>query len=123
MKDPNPFFKYLDEPLPKEILDCKSNNYLAKSFSSEVPYEMVDTNGLWEFREFDRLLTPKVKKEGERLEQIRRYVLKFGIDSPLIFTYNIRNGNVYLTEGNHRLTVAMSERIPYLPVDVTSKWL
>ncbi|KAJ7328624.1 hypothetical protein OS493_023893 [Desmophyllum pertusum] len=112
MKDPNHFFKYLDEPLPKEILDCKSNNYLAKSFVSELPYQMVDTNELWEFREFDRFLTPKVKDEGARLEQIRRYVIKFGIDSPLILTYNTRNGKVYLAEGNHRLAVAMREGIP-----------
>ena len=28
-----------------------------------------------------------------------------------------------LAEGNHRLVVAMSEGIPYLPVHVTSQWL
>ena len=29
----------------------------------------------------------------------------------------------YLAEGNHRLAVAMSEGIPYLPVLVPSQWL
>lgn len=57
------------------------------------------------------------------MEQIKRYILKFGIDSPLILTYNPENGKVYLAEGNHRLAVAMTEGIPYLPVHVTSKWL
>ena len=65
---------------------CKLNNYLSKNFSSKLPYQMVDTKQLWEFKEFDRLLTPKVDDGGERLEQIKRYVLKFGNDSPLIHT-------------------------------------
>jgi hypothetical protein len=84
---------------------------------------MVATEELWEFREFDRLIIPKVEDGGTRLEQIRRYVLKFGIESPLILTFNHKNGKAYLAEGNHRLAVAMSEGIPYLPVHVTSKWL
>ena len=33
------------------------------------------------------------------------------------------SGKAYLAEGNHRLAVAMSEGIPYLPVLVTSRWL
>lgn len=123
MQDSNPFFNYLEEPLPEEIQDSKSNSYLAKSFSSELPFQMVATEELWEFREFDRLKIPKVEDGGARLEQIRRYVLKFGIDSPLILTFNQKNGKAYLAEGNHRLAVAMSEGIPYLPVHVTSQWL
>ena len=123
VQDSNPFFKYLEDPLPEEIQDSKSNSYLAKSFSSELPFQMVATEELWEFREFDRLITPKVEDGGARLEQIRRYVLKFGIESPLILAFNQKNGKVYLAEGNHRLAVAMSEGIPYLPVHVTSQWL
>jgi hypothetical protein len=42
---------------------------------------------------------------------------------PLTLTFNQENGKAYLAEGNHRLAVAMSEGIPYLPVHVTSKWL
>ena len=123
MEDSNPFFRYLEEPLPEEIQDSRSNSYLAKSFSSELPFQMVTTDELWQFREFDRFITPKVEDGGARLEQIRRYVLKFGIDSPLILTFNKKNGKAYLAEGNHRLAVAMSEGIPYLPVHVTSQWL
>ena len=84
---------------------------------------MVDMKQLWDFKEFDRFHTPKVKDGGVRLEQIRRYVLKFGIDSPLVLTYNKENGKVYLAEGNHRLAVAISTGIPFLPVHVTTKWL
>ena len=36
---------------------------------------------------------------------------------------NKMGGKAYLAEGNHRLVVAMSEGIPYLPVHVTSQWL
>ena len=36
---------------------------------------------------------------------------------------NKMGGKAYLAEGNHRLAVAMSEGIPYLPVHVTSHWL
>ena len=50
-------------------------------------------------------------------------MLNYGVGEPLILTYNKENGKVYLTEGNHRLTVAMSEGKPYLPVHVTSNWL
>ena len=75
MQDSNPFFKYIEEPLPEEIQDSKSNSYLAKSFSSEHPFQMVATEELWEFREFDRFIIPKVEDGGARLEQIRRYVL------------------------------------------------
>jgi len=123
MDNSDPFFTYLEEPLPDEIQDSKSNSYLAKSFSSELPFQMVATEELWQFREFDRFIIPKVEDGGARLEQIRRYVLKFGIDSPLILTFNQENGKAYLVEGNHRLAVAMSEGIPYLPVHVTSQWL
>lgn len=38
-------------------------------------------------------------------------------------TYNRKNGKVYLAEGNHRLAVAMSEGIPFLPTHVTSNWI
>jgi len=50
-------------------------------------------------------------------------MFKFGIESPLIITYNKMNGKVYVAEGNHRLTIAMSEEIPYLPVHVTTNWI
>ena len=36
---------------------------------------------------------------------------------------NKMGGKAYLAEGNHRLAVAMSEGIHYLPVHVTSQWL
>ena len=123
MQDSKPFFKYLEEPLPEEIQDSKSNSYLAKSFSSKLPFQMVATEELWEFREFDSLIIPKAEDGGARLEQIRRYVLEFGIESPLILTFNQKNGKAHLAEGNHRLAVAMGEGIPYLPVHVTTQWL
>ena len=48
MQASNPFFKYLDEPLQNEIYISKSNDYLVKSFSSELPYQMVDMKQLWD---------------------------------------------------------------------------
>ena len=81
---------------------------------------MVATEELWQFREFDHLLIPNVEDGGARLEQISKYVLKFGIDSPLVLTFNLQNGTAYLAKENHRLAVAMSEGIPCLPVHVTS---
>jgi len=73
-KKSNPYFKYLDEPTEEEKMVSKSNDYLSSSFNSNLPYQMVDTKELWQFREFDRRLIPKVEDNGERLEQIKRYV-------------------------------------------------
>ena len=69
---------------------------------------MVATEELWQSREFYPFLIPKVEDDGARLEQIRRYVLKFGIESPLVLKFNQQNWKAYLAEGNHRLAVAMS---------------
>jgi len=43
VKNSNSYFKHIDEPTEKEIIACKSNDYLSKSFTSDLPYQMVDT--------------------------------------------------------------------------------
>ena len=87
--------KIVGSLVPEKIQDSKSNSYLAKNFRSVLSFQMVATEELWKFREFDRLLIPKVEDDGARLAQIGRYVLKFGIESPLVLTINQQNGKAY----------------------------
>ena len=84
---------------------------------------MVSSQELWEFREFDRSITPKHEGDQCHLEQVRRYVLKNGFEEPLIISCDPDTGRAYITEGNHRLWVAIKERIACVPCRVIPQWL
>ena len=84
---------------------------------------MVSSQELWEFREFDRSITPKHEGDQCHLEQVRRYVLKNGFEEPLIISCDPDTGRAYIIEGNHRLWVAIKERIVCVPCQVIPQWL
>ena len=42
----------------------------------------------------------------DHLEQVRRFILKNDFQEPLIISCDLKTGQAYVTEGNHRLWVA-----------------
>ena len=76
---------------------------------------MVKTHDLREYREFDRSLTPKTSDNNDHLEQVRRFILKNVFQETAIISCDLKTGNAYTTEGNHRLWVSHKEGIPFIP--------
>ena len=81
---------------------------------------MVKTQDLWEYRES---LMPKAGNNHDHLEQVRRFILKNGFQEPIIISRDLTTGRAYITEGNHRLWVAIQEGIPFIPCPVIPHWL
>ena len=79
---------------------------------------MVKTPDLWEYRESDRSLTPKMGDNHDHLEQVRRFILRNGFQEPIIISCDLKTGNAYISEGNHRVCVARKEGIPFVPCRV-----
>ncbi|KAL9978050.1 hypothetical protein ACROYT_G015529 [Oculina patagonica] len=80
---------------------------------------MVRTQDLWEYKEFDRSLAPKSGNKHDHLEQVRRFILKNGFQERTIITCDLQSGKAYVTEGNHRLWVAIKEGIKFVPCRVS----
>ena len=59
----------------------------------------------------------------DRLEQVRRFILKNGFQEPTNISCDLETGNAYITEGNHRLWVVHKEGIPSIPCRVIPKQL
>ena len=68
-------------------------------------------------------MTPKSGNNPDHLEQVRRFILKNGFEEPLIISCDLNTGKAYVTEGNHRLWVAIREGIPFVPCRVIPHWL
>ena len=117
------FFQRLDEPTENEKQRMCAKSYMSDLFDQTYDYQMVKTTELWEYGECDRSLTPKLGNDFNRLEQVRRFILKKGFQDPLIISCDLHTGCAYLTEGNHRLWVALREKIPFVPCRVTPRWL
>ena len=84
---------------------------------------MVKTQDLWEYREFDRSLTPKMGDNHDHLENVRRFTLKNGFQEPIIISCDLKTRNAYITEGNHPVWVAHMEGIPFIPCHVIPHYL
>ena len=57
---------------------------------------------------------------NDHLEQVRSFILKNGFQETIIIiiiiiSCDLKTGNAYITEGNHRLWVAHKEGIPSIP--------
>ena len=100
-----------------------AKSYTSDLFDQTYDYQMVKTTELWEYREFDRSLTPKLGNDFNHLEQVWRFISKKGFQEPLIISCDLHTSCAYLTEGNHRLWVALREKIPFVPCRVTPRWL
>ena len=48
----------------------------AESFDYSHEFQMLKTQDLWEYREFEKSLTPKMGNNHDHLEQVRRFILK-----------------------------------------------
>ena len=66
---------------------------------------------------------PKAGNNHIHLEQVRRFILKNGFQEPIIISCDLTTGRAYITEGNHRLWVAIQEGIPFIPCRVIPHWL
>ena len=107
---------------------CVPNPTRLVCLTKHVINQMVKTTELWEYREFDRSLTPKLGNDFNHLEQVRRFILKKGFQEPLIISCDLHTGCAYLTEGNHHLWIALREKNPFctLPCDssmVGTHWI
>ena len=49
---------------------------MSDSFHYSHKFQIVRTQDLWEYKEFDRSLTPKSGNNHDHLEQVRHYTLK-----------------------------------------------
>ena len=121
--DSNMFFVTLDEPTESEKQAMQVKSYISDSFDYSHEFQMVKTQDLWEYREFDRSLTPKTGNNHHHLEQVRRFILKNGFQEPIIISHDLKTGKAYITEGNHRLWVYLKEGIPFIPCRVIPHWL
>ena len=57
--DTNTFFVTLDEPTESEKHAMQTKSYISDAFDYSHEFQMVKTQDLWEYREFDRSLMPK----------------------------------------------------------------
>ena len=114
--DSNMFCVTLGEPTEseKQVMQAKSC-INSDSFDYLHEFQMVKTQDLWEYREFDRSLTRKMGDDHDQLEQVRRFILKNGFQEPIIISCDLKTGNAYITEGIHRLWVAHKVGIPFIP--------
>ena len=58
----------------KQVVQAKY--YISDSFNYSHEFQMMKTHDLWESREFDRSLTPKMGDNHDLLEQVRCFILK-----------------------------------------------
>ena len=121
--DTNMFFVTLDEPTESEKHAMPTKSYISDAFDYSHEFQMVKTQDLWEYTEFDRSLMPKAGNNHDHLEQVRRFILKNGFQEPIIISCDLTTGKAYITEGNHRLWVAIQEGIPFIPCRVIPHWL
>jgi hypothetical protein len=117
------YFDTLDEPTESEKQSVQAKNFLSDSFDYLHEFQMVKTQDLWDYKEFDRSVTPKSRNNYDHLDQVRRFILKNGFQEPIIISCDLQDGKAYITEGNHRLWVALKEGIPFIPCRVIPHWL
>ena len=116
-------FDTLDEPTESEKQSVQAKYFLSDSFDYSHEFQMVKTQDLWDYKEFDRSVMLKSGNNHDHLDQVRRFILKNGFEEPIIISCDLQDGKAYITEGNHRLWVALKEGIPFIPCRVIPHWL
>ena len=92
--DSNMFFVTLGEPTQSEKQVMQAKSYISDSFDYSHEFEMVKTQHLWEYREFDWSAAPKMGNNHDHLEQVRRFILKNGFQEPIIISCEfLKTGN------------------------------
>ena len=102
----------LGEPTESEKQVLQAKSYISNSFDYSHEFQMVKTHDVREYREFDRSFTPEM---GDNNDYLERFILKNGFQEPIIVSCDLKTGNAYITEGNHRLWVAHKEGITLIP--------
>ena len=75
------FFKTLDEPTKNKKQRMCAKSYMPDLFDETSNYQIVKTN---EYREIDRLMTPKLGINYNHLDDVRRFILQKGFEELLI---------------------------------------
>jgi hypothetical protein len=93
-----------------------NHNYFKKN---EI-IELVDTNQLWDYKEYDRTTSSKYSSDCGVLDINEKFasILKIGFLEPLHINCNTQTNNCYVDEGNHRLAFAYHNKIPFVPARV-----
>ena len=92
----------LGEPTESEKQVLQAKCFISDSF--DYSHEFQNYGKKQEYREFDRSLTPKMGDNNDHLEQVRSLILKNGFQEPIIIiSCDLKTGNAYIIEGNHRL--------------------
>ena len=93
--DSNMFCVTLGEPTEseKQVMQAKSC-INSDSFDYLHEFQMVKTQDLWEYREFDWSAAPKESNNHDHLEQVRLFILKNGFQEPIIISCEfLKTGN------------------------------
>ena len=106
------YFHTLDEPTECEKQSVQAKHFLSDFFDYSHQFQMAKTQDLWGYKEFNRSVTPKTGNNHDHLDQV---ILKNGFQEPIILSHVIckLRRKAYVTEGNHRLWVALKEEIPF----------
>jgi len=80
--------------------------------------EMIRTDVLRMFREYDRSNLTFSKHSPETYQKLKKDILKKGIKVPLTITYDLHREWALVTEGNHRIQIAIDTGIKKLPATV-----
>ena len=75
------FFKTLDEPTKSKKQRMCAKSYMPDLFDETSNYQIVKTT---EYREIDRLMTPKLGINYNHLDDVRRFILQKGFEELLI---------------------------------------
>ena len=75
------FFKTLDEPTKNKKQRMCAKSYMPDLFDETSNYQIVKTT---EYREIDRLMTPKLGINYNHLDDVRRFILQKGFEELLI---------------------------------------
>ena len=109
------FFQKLDEPTKNEKQTMCTKSYMSGLFDQPYDDQMVKTTELYEYREFDSSLTPNEASQVFHFEE----GTSRASDSFLWPTHWL----CLFDWGDHRLWVALSEKIPFVPCHVIPQWL
>ena len=91
--DSNMFFVTLGEPTESEKQVMQAKSHISDSLDYSHEFQMVKTQDLWEYREFNISLTPKMDHNHDHLEQDRHFILKNGFQEPIIISCDLKTGN------------------------------
>jgi hypothetical protein len=112
------FFNFLDKfnTQDKALIEAIKEGYSLLESLQHPKVEYVDTDVMYEFREFDRIDDSMYSSDA--FENFKRSIQEEGIKEELLLIYHQYSKTAYLGEGNHRLRAARELGIDKVPVRV-----